>query len=303
MTRAGGTRRSRDEPSRFEYARVDLTFPSGDGRCGAWLYRPESPRRPRLVVTAPGLLPDRRAVAPVARRYAARGYAVLLFAPRHAAESEEDRASLLIPGRLARDWSAALDYAATLDDVRGRLPVLRGRWLAGHLALRVAAERRIGTVVARSPLLDGRRLRGGRPRRTTLRLLAAGLRDRLPLSTRTVPVAADPATPALYHGRDLVRALDRQMPDGAASRVPARSALALARLSPPPLDDVRVPALVTAAAADPIADPTAVADAVDALGAGTLLRHPGDGLAGVGAPDRDPVLAHEFAFLDEHAPA
>jgi dienelactone hydrolase len=291
-----GDQRRAGDPSRFEYARVDVTVTNHGQRCPAWLYRPDRPAVPPLVVMAPGIIPDRRTVTPVARQYAVRGYAVLLFAPRHATDADGDPPGLLHPGRQAGDWAAAIDRAAESPDVDGTRPILRGRWLGGAAALAAAAERQVGAVVARSPLVDGRLLRGERPAKAFLGLFAAAVRDWLPGGDRTVPVATtDPETPALLYGSKAVDTLDDLLPEGAATRVPARSALAL--------DGCRVdvavdaPALLTASARDPLIPPGAVADtATDSPGA-TFVRHPADDLVGLAEPDRDPSLYHEFAFL------
>ena len=296
---AGGARRGAGEPSAEAYARVELTFDVEGETCAAWLYRPDRREGKRLVVTAPGLLPDRRTVAPVARRYAAAGHPVFLFAPRGAVGSDGEE-NLLSPDRGAADWAAALDRAGRLDDVDGSRPALRGRGLAGLLALATAAERRVGGVVARSPLVSGRSLRRHGP--TALaRLLGAAGRDALPLLGATVPAAAgDPEAPALYGGVPPA-ALDRLLPEGAGARtaVPARSAFALRSPPLPEFGDVRAPALVTAASDDRLADPDAVADAAAALPEGTFLRPPGDGLSTLGRPDEDPALPHELTFLAE----
>lgn len=294
---AGGARRGPGEPSAETYSRVDLTFDVAGETCAAWLYRPDRREENRLVVTAPGLLPDRRTVAPIARRYAAAGHPVLLFAPRGAVGSDGE-ANLLSPARGAADWAAALDRAGRLDDVDGSRPVLRGRGLAGLLALATAAEHRIGGVVARSPLVAGLSLRRHTPA-ALARLLGAAVRDALPFLSATVPAATgDPEAPALYGGVSPAT-LDRLLPEGAGARttVPARSALALRSPSLPDFGSVRAPALVTAASDDRLADADAVADAAGALPDGTFLRHPGDGLSTLGRPDDDPVLPHEFTFV------
>ena len=302
---AGGARRGSAEPSAETYSRDSLTFTVEDAdadanvTCAAWLYRPDRQEARRLVVTAPGLLPDRRTVAPVARRYAAAGHPVLLFAPRGALGSGGET-NLLSPDRGAADWAAALDRAGQLDDVDGSRPVLRGRGLAGLLALRVAADRQVGGVVARAPLVAGLSLRRHAPAALGRLLFAAG-RDALPVLSATVPAATDdPSAPSLYGGVPPAP-LDRLLPEGAGARtkLPARSALALRSPALPELASVGAPALVTVAREDRLTDPAAVADAADALPAGTFLCHPGDGLSTLGRPDEDPALPHELTFVDE----
>ncbi|MFB6169448.1 MAG: alpha/beta hydrolase [Haloferacaceae archaeon] len=294
---AGGARRGADEPPAEAYARTDLTFDVEGAACAAWLYRPDRRETTRLVVTAPGLLPDRRTVAPVARRYAAAGHPVLLFAPRGAVGSDGE-ANLLSPARQTADWAAALDLAGRLDDVDGSRPVLRGRGLAGLLALSTATERRVAGVVARAPLVSGLSLRRHGPTALAKLLLAAG-RDALPALSATVPAAtADPGEPSLYGGVG-PPALDRHLPEGAGARtrVPARSALALRSPDIPDFGAVRSPALLTAAGDGGLVDPGAVSAAADTLPEGTFFRHPGDDVSVLGRPDADPALPHEFTFL------
>ena len=304
---AGGARRGSAEPSAETYSRDSLSFTVEDVdadadanvTCAAWLYLPDRQDARRLVVTAPGLLPDRRTVAPIARRYAAAGHPVLLFAPRGALGSDGET-NLLSPDRAAADWAAALDRARQLDDVDSSRPILRGRGLAGLLALRVAADRQVGGVVARAPLVAGLSLRRHAPAALGKLLVATG-RDALPALSATVPAAtSDPDAPSLYGGIPPAP-LDRLLPEGAGARteLPARSALALRSPAPPDLASVGAPALLTVAREDRLTDPAAVADAADALPAGTFLCLPSDGLSRLGRPDEDPALPHELTFADQ----
>lgn len=296
MGLAGEPRRAGD-PSRVEYSRVEYDVQVDGAGLSAWLYRPDHAPEARLLVTAPGLLPDRRAVAPVARRYAAAGRPVLLFAPRGAVGSGGER-NLLSPARLAADWTDVLSFARSLDGVDATRPVLRGRGLAGLAALSVAAETQVGAVVARSPLVAGLSLRRNAPP-ALARLLAAAARDSLPFASATVPAATDdPDRPAVYAGVPPA-ALDRLLPEGTGARtqVPARSALALRSPPRPALERIRCPALLTVARDDRLAGPDAVSTAADAVPDGTFLCHPGDGVGSLGRPAEDAATTHERAFL------
>jgi hypothetical protein len=260
-------------------ARTDVRIGPGPGR-DARLYRPDRPREPPLVVLVPGLGPD-AALRSVAERYAEHGYAALLV--------ERPAGTPVDPSWIRRRLDRALERGPRLDGVRGPA-TLRVADLAAGPALSLAATRRVGAVVVRAPVLDGRRLLA-RPPAALARLGVAALRDRLGPGDRTISLRAtgDRPGPAL-----LAAAAAPGAPVGAP--VPARSALALARHRTRADDLVGVvaPVLVVGPADDPVAgDPVAAAERLPA-GVGTTLRWPAGGEGG---------LAHEFAFLADVLPA
>ena len=69
--------------------REDLTFPSGEDTCAAWLYRPDGAEGPvPCIVMAHGFTATREDRLPAyAERFAAAGMAVLLFDYRHFGDS------------------------------------------------------------------------------------------------------------------------------------------------------------------------------------------------------------------------
>jgi hypothetical protein len=259
-------------------ARTDVRIGPGPGR-DARLYRPDRPREPPLVVLVPGLGPD-ATLRSVAGRYAEHGHAALLV--------ERPAGTPVDPSWIRRRLDRALDRGPRLDGVRGPA-TLRVADLAAGPALSLAATRRVGAVVARAPVLDGRRLLA-RPPAALARLGAAALRDRLRPGDRTISLRATGDGPA----PTLLAAAEPGISDGAS--VPARSALALARhrTRVDELAGVAAPVLVAGPADDPVADdPVAAAERLPA-GVGTTLRWPAGGEGG---------LAHEFAFLADVLPA
>lgn len=142
------------------FAREDVTFPSADARCAAWLFRP-----PKHVTTVPGPVVVMAhgfggvrglRLDAYAARFAAAGYRVLLFDYRHFGDSDGQPRQLLGIGRQHADWRAAVDHARGLPDVDADRVVLWGTSLAGGHVLHTAArDPRIAAVVAQVPHVSG----------------------------------------------------------------------------------------------------------------------------------------------------
>ena len=100
--------------------RTDVRFPSGDSECAAWLYTPPGAGRSPLpvVVMAHGLGAVREMrLDAFAERFAAAGYAVLVFDYRHFGASGGEPRQLLSVRRQRADWRAAVAYARGRDDL------------------------------------------------------------------------------------------------------------------------------------------------------------------------------------------
>ena len=147
--------------------REDLTFPSGEDTCAAWLYRPDGAAGPvPCVVMAHGFTATRGDRLPAyAERFAAAGLAVLLFDYRHFGDSTGTPRQLLDIGRQQADYRAAVAFARTLD---------------GH---RRAADRALRHVVLGRP----RRRGGGAGPLDRRRRLAVPVRRRPRRAARGAP--------------------------------------------------------------------------------------------------------------------
>lgn len=292
-TRTRGRRRD-ERPSKFDYSRVTVTFDSGGDDCTGWLYRPDRPAEPPVVVMAGGLSLPRETLRPLAERFAERGYAVFCFDYRGVGDSEGTPRGLISPARATTDWEAAVASVRDLDGVDTRNVVLWGHSLGAASALSVAADDpRIRAVVAVAPLLSGTALLRARPLPGVLKAVLAGVRDRvqslLPrIGPHTVPAVGDDDDLAIVSDTGVRGAYRRLAP---IPDVPARSFLALARYSVS-VDDVTCPLLVVDGSYDDLGGSGIDEDHDDV----TLLRLPETHL---GVLDDEATLDHTFVFLDD----
>lgn len=139
--------------------RSDLEFPSGQGFCAAWVYRPGAARsRPGpCVVMGHGFSLTRHDGLPAyAERLAAAGATVLVFDHRHLGDSPgEPRQRFRKPAQ-REDWRAAVQAARRLDGVDPAQIVLWGfSFGGGHAVETAAADGRIAAVIALAPFVDG----------------------------------------------------------------------------------------------------------------------------------------------------
>lgn len=99
--------------------RADVWFPSGGQRCAGWLYLPMGlTGKAPCVVMAHGTTGTMKfGLARYAQRFAAAGFAVLVFDYRHFGASDGWPRQLIRVGRQVADWRAAVRFARTLPQV------------------------------------------------------------------------------------------------------------------------------------------------------------------------------------------
>lgn len=100
--------------------REDVSFRSGADTVSAWLYRPDEsdPSGAPLLVMAHGLGAVRTMrLDAYAERFAAAGYACLVFDYRNFGDSGGAPRQLLDVNMQLADWGAAVDYAHTLAGI------------------------------------------------------------------------------------------------------------------------------------------------------------------------------------------
>ena len=139
--------------------RTDVTIPSGDDTLAAWLYLPDSRRssKPPVIVMAHGLgaVKEMRLDA-YAERFAAAGYAAVVFDYRHFGGSSGEPRQLLDIKRQLEDWKAALAWARTSRDVDGSRVIVWGTSFGGGHAIWMAAEDgNVAAAIAQCPFTDG----------------------------------------------------------------------------------------------------------------------------------------------------
>ncbi|BBY55695.1 alpha/beta fold hydrolase [Mycobacterium koreense] len=217
--------------------REDVQFPSGAELISAWLYRPAADRGgpTPLLVMAHGLGAVRTMrLDAYAERFAAAGYACLVFDYRHFGDSEGEPRQLLDVGKQLADWAAAVGYARTLAGIDPQRIGLWGTSFAGgHVIATAATVPGIAAVVAQCPFTDGvASTRVANPL-TAARVTALAVRDTLGALRGKppvlVPTAGRPGEVALMNAPDAYDGYLGLVPDGAALRneVAARLALRL----------------------------------------------------------------------------
>lgn len=198
--------------------REKVRFASGDTSCAAW-YHPGT--NGGCVIMAGGTAVTKEPASDLfGRRFNDAGFAVLAFDHRHFGESGGTPRQIVRFGEQRADWQAAIDFAAGLPDVDPGGISLWGFSLAGGHILRVAADNPgLASVIAQSPVVDGRALAPNALRSMTplalLRLTGLAVADALgalvgrpPLLIPTAGVRGAVASLTTPDAMDGDRALD-----------------------------------------------------------------------------------------------
>jgi len=159
--------------------RLDVSFPSGDARCAAWLYLPEQPKPHPVIVMAHGLggIREMRLDA-FAERFCEAGYACLVFDYRNFGASQGEPRQLLDIKSQQEDWRSAVAYARTREDLDAAKVVLWGTsFSGGHVIYTAAADAKIAAVIAQCPFTDGLASLLKVDLLTSLKLTARGVAD------------------------------------------------------------------------------------------------------------------------------
>ncbi|MGC1852000.1 MAG: alpha/beta fold hydrolase, partial [Solirubrobacterales bacterium] len=136
--------------------RRDLTFRAGADECAAWLYPAgDGEAATPIVVMAHGLSGTRRdRLGPFAERFAAAGFAALLFDHRGFGDSGGE-SDLFHPRRQLDDWRAAIAFARSLPGIDPARVATFGSSMGGGNALAAAADdRQVAAAVSQVPFID-----------------------------------------------------------------------------------------------------------------------------------------------------
>lgn len=293
-------------PSREEFSKVAMGFESGGERCTGWLYRPDRPAKPPVVVMAGGIAGERSFGLPAyAERLAEVGYAVFLFDYRNHGGSEGEPRNLVSPSRQRTDWEAAIAGVRGRDDLDARKLVLWGTELGGGHVLDVAADdARVRAVVSQTPVLSGRSLLTTNGYGFLAKGVLSGVRDRLQsfvADPYTVRVAGDPDEFALLSTPGARRDyLDLVPPDSDwENRTPARSLLSLARFSAgSDLESITCPVLFVAGTRDDLVPADSVQKAAESVSNATVVRLPVGHFGFYEGAGFEQTVGHGRAFLD-----
>lgn len=198
--------------------REKVRFTSGDTSCAAWRYPGTNGG---CVIMAGGTAVTKEPASDrFARRFNDAGFAVLAFDHRHFGESGGTPRQVVRFDEQRADWQAAIDFAGGLPDVDPGGISLWGFSLGGGHILQVAADNPgLASVIAQSPVADGRALAPNALRSMTLlallRLMGLAVADALgslvgrpPVLIPTAGVRGDVASLTTPDAMDGERALD-----------------------------------------------------------------------------------------------
>jgi len=250
--------------------RRDISFPSGAGHCGAWLFPVPAGGRGPLIVLAHGLGATRELrLEAFAERFQATGYACLVFDYRHFGASTGEPRQLLSIRRQLEDIAAAIAWARSREDVDPERVILWGTSFAGgHVIVAAARDPRIAAVVAQCPFTDGLASGLALSPRSMARTVAVALRDVTAAALRRPPVliatAGLPGSAALMTAPDALPGYLALVPPGLPFRNEVAARIGFAILAYRPgrhTAAVRCPILFAVCAHDTVAP------------AGATLRH------------------------------
>lgn len=200
--------------------RADVRFASGGERVAAWLYLPRdpplsgasppstAPSPAPCVVLAHGFGATRTArLWAFAERFAAAGYAALVFDYRHFGDSDGEPRQLLSIARQQDDWRAAIGFARSLTAVDAERIVAWGSsFSGGHVAVIAAEDDRLAAAISQNPFVDGLAALRALGPANAVRLTVAGIRDEWSRLRRRepfmIPIVARPGETAAMSSPD-----------------------------------------------------------------------------------------------------
>ncbi|WP_157254283.1 alpha/beta hydrolase [Nonomuraea typhae] len=287
--------------------RTTVSFTADGVRCAGYLYLPDDPGPAACVVLCHGFSGTMDRLFDYAERFAAAGFAALVFDYRSFGESDgEPRLLPDIDGQLA-DLRAAVEFARGHERVDPDRVLLWGNSLGGAHVITVAAgDPRIAAVVAQIPFNGFPKKVEGRSTGDTLRLLAAigwdTIRGKLGLRPYYIPMVGHPgelavtATPEADHhietltgGQSSTLWRNSVAPRGLLTMMRYRPAAAAARLT--------CPLLVCVAADDRETPLETTRELAERAPRGELRSYPGTHFTFYTDPGlRDRVVADQIDF-------
>lgn len=281
--------------------RQELLFPSGADSCAAWLYpaASDAPATP-IVVMAHGLSGTRRdRLGPFAERFAAAGFAALVFDHRGFGDSGGEP-DLFDPRLQLDDWRAAIAFARSLPDVDPARVATFGSSMGGGNALAAAADDpRVAAAISQVPFLDlVRQSHRSAPRVRAQMLRAAVLGKHL-------PAVGQPDEAAFINAPDSESGWRQIVATGEDSRwrnrVSARWLLGRPYRPARHAATLHCPWLVCVGEADQVAAPGPAIKAARSAPHGELHTYPGvDHFDIYDGPAHEAIVTDEIAFLHRH---
>lgn len=174
--------------------RCDVSFPSGNTHCAAWVYRPEevAGALPCIVMSHGYSLTRHDGLASYAEGLVGAGAAVLVYDHRYFGDSGGRPRQLVSLSAQHRDRQAAITFARQLDGIDPQRIILWGYSLSSGSAITAAVnDEAVAGIILLCPLVDGL-ARAKMVLRKTPRTAAwsAGQLLASVVRARTVPVTA-----------------------------------------------------------------------------------------------------------------
>lgn len=291
-------------------SRSEVRFRSGDAECAAWLYLPDGPGPAPVVVMGHGLgaIREMRLDA-YADRFAAAGYACLVFDYRHFGASGGEPRQLLSVARELEDWRSAITYARTLPEVDGDRVAIWGSSFGGGYVIATAADVPVAAAIAQCPFTDGIASTLAIPPLTAVRLVARAVRDLLAArrgaAPVTVPLAGDPGTTALMTSPDARPGYLALVPEGVTFRneAAARVAFDILRYRPGRrARRVACPLHVTITDKDTVAPARRTSRLVNKAPRAEVVHRPVGHFDIYTGEEFESVVADQISFLRRHVP-
>jgi len=280
--------------------RQDLVFRSEGDECAGWLYPAAGSERVPVIVMAHGLSGTRRdRLGPFAERFAAAGFAALVFDHRGFGDSGGEP-DLFDPRMQLEDWRAAIAFARSLPGVDPARVVTFGSSMGGGNALAAAAaDPRVAAAISQVPFLDIVRQAHRSSPAVTARMIAAAIRGRY------VPAVGQPGEPAFINAPGGEEGWRRVVAIGEGSRW--RNRVSSRWILGRPFRPVRharnlhCPWLVCVGEADRVARPGPAIAAARRAPLGELRTYPGiDHFDVYDGPEHEALVADQLDFLRRH---
>jgi pimeloyl-ACP methyl ester carboxylesterase len=278
--------------------RRDLTFSVAGASCAAWFYPAAGAGSPApVVVIAHGLSGTRRdRLGPFAERFAAAGFAALVFDHRGFGDSGGEP-DLFVPAMQLQDWRGAIACARSLPEVDPARVVTFGSSMGGGNALAAAADDpAVAAAISQVPFLDiVTQSHRSRPM-VTARMMAAAV------AGRHLPAVGQPDEPALLNAPGEEEGWRRVVAIGEDSRW--RNRVSARWLLGRPFRPVRhaaslhCPWLACVGEADRVARPGPAIEAARRAPQGELHTYPGvDHFDIYDGPVHEALVADQLDFL------
>jgi alpha-beta hydrolase superfamily lysophospholipase len=285
--------------------RRDLSFTSAGDLCEAWFYAPQPQAAGGpvpVVVMAHGLSGTRRdRLGPFAERFAAAGFAALVFDHRGFGDSGGEP-DLFDPQMQLDDWRAAIDFTRSLPAVDPTRIVTFGSSMGGGNALAAAArDPSVAAAISQVPFLDMVTQAHRSSPRVAARMLATALRG------GHLPAVGRPDEPAFINAPGGEEGWHRVVETGEDSRW--RNRVSSRWLLGRPYRPVRYakrlhcPWLVCVGESDRVAKPGPAIAAARRAPRGELRTYAGvDHFDVYDGPGHEAFVADQLEFLRRHLP-